>query len=58
MSYSHPVYTTASAATQSALLERNGTNRTWYCGAWLGNGFHEDGLVSAIRVAEALGARF
>lgn len=58
MTYSHPVYTTASAATQAAILERNGTDRTWYCGAWLGNGFHEDGLASAIRVAEGLGGRF
>ena len=58
MTYSHPVYTTDSAATQASIIEHNGANRTWYCGAWLGNGFHEDGLVSAIRVAEGLGVSF
>jgi len=30
--------------------------RTWFCGAWWANGFHEDGVASALRVAEALGA--
>jgi hypothetical protein len=32
----------------------NGVQRTWFCGAWWGKGFHEDGVVSALRVAEEL----
>ena len=34
-----------------------GQQSTWYCGAWLGYGFHEDGLKSAITVARQLGAK-
>jgi predicted NAD/FAD-binding protein len=34
--------------------EINGVARTWYCGAYWHNGFHEDGVVSALRVASAL----
>jgi predicted NAD/FAD-binding protein len=36
--------------------EINGVNRSWFCGAYWGNGFHEDGVSSGIRVATALGA--
>jgi predicted NAD/FAD-binding protein len=32
----------------------NGTNNTWFCGAWMKNGFHEDGLSSAVNVVQAL----
>ena len=32
----------------------NGTNNTWFCGAWMKNGFHEDGLSSAFDVAQRL----
>jgi predicted NAD/FAD-binding protein len=58
MTYFHPVYTTESVATQSELPGLNGTNRTHFCGAYFRYGFHEDGLVSAIRVAEDLGVTF
>ncbi|MEO0905454.1 MAG: cyclopropane-fatty-acyl-phospholipid synthase, partial [Pseudomonadota bacterium] len=34
----------------------NGSNRTWFCGAWMKNGFHEDGLSSALDVVHALNA--
>ena len=54
--YSHPVFTIARAAAQRRHAELLGPNRTSYCGAYWGNGFHEDGVVSAIRVCEALGA--
>jgi predicted NAD/FAD-binding protein len=58
MSYSHPVYTREAVATQSDLPRLNGHNRTHYCGAYFRNGFHEDGLVSAIAAAEDLGVTF
>jgi predicted NAD/FAD-binding protein len=55
-SYSHPVFSLASVAAAKRWQEINGTNRTWYCGAYWSNGFHEDGVVSAVRVARALGS--
>ena len=53
----HPVYDLAALDAQSAVRGFNGTNRTWYCGAWMRNGFHEDGLASAIEVARAIRVR-
>jgi uncharacterized protein len=55
MSYRHPTYTVASLATQSDLPRLDGRRRTWFCGAYQRHGFHEDGLVSAMRVAADLG---
>jgi len=52
--YSHPVFTVRRAAAQARHSELINTNRTSYCGAYWGNGFHEDGVVSAIRVCDAL----
>lgn len=54
--FSHPQYDVAAFAAQKQLSEIQGRRRTWFCGAWTGYGFHEDGLRSAIAVAEALGA--
>jgi uncharacterized protein len=54
--YSHPVYRADSVATQSTLPEIQGRNHTWFAGAWTRFGFHEDGLLSAVSVARALGA--
>ncbi|MBB5015827.1 NAD(P)/FAD-dependent oxidoreductase [Rehaibacterium terrae] len=56
MVYHHPVLTHASIAAQARRDEINGRNRTWYCGAYWGFGFHEDGLRSAVDVARGLGA--
>ncbi|WP_181701850.1 NAD(P)/FAD-dependent oxidoreductase [Chthonobacter albigriseus] len=53
--YDHPQFDGAAIAAQKALPTIQGTNRTWYCGAWTGYGFHEDGLASGLDVAEALG---
>lgn len=53
--YSHPVFSLASVAAAERWSEINGVNCTWYCGAWWANGFHEDGVVSALRVTDALG---
>jgi predicted NAD/FAD-binding protein len=55
--YSHPVYTPAGVAAQSRREEISGRNRTHYCGAYWGWGFHEDGVNSALRVAREIGAR-
>jgi len=55
MTYTHPVYSAESAATQPELARLNGVRRTFYCGAYFGYGFHEDGLRSALQVAEAFG---
>jgi predicted NAD/FAD-binding protein len=54
--YAHPVFTAAGQAAQARHVEISGQNRTHYCGAYWGWGFHEDGVASAERVARALGA--
>lgn len=54
----HPIMTAASLSTQAHLPRLDGLKRTWFCGAYQGWGFHEDGLASAIRVAAELGAAF
>jgi predicted NAD/FAD-binding protein len=46
--YHHPVYTTAAVAAQKRRHEINGSRRTYYCGAYWGFGFHEDGVKSAL----------
>ena len=53
--YSHPIFTRASVAAQARWAEISGVNHTHFCGAYWRNGFHEDGVVSAIRVAAMLG---
>ena len=45
----------ASVATQADLPSLNGAGRTWFCGAYFGYGFHEDGLRSALAVADDFG---
>ena len=57
IAYSHPVYTGDGVAAQRRFAEINAQNRTHFCGAYWGWGFHEDGVVSALRVAERFGAR-
>jgi predicted NAD/FAD-binding protein len=52
----HPQYNARAFAAQRRLGEIQGRRRTWFCGAWTGYGFHEDGLRSGLAVAEALGA--
>jgi predicted NAD/FAD-binding protein len=53
--YHHPLYTRASLVAQQELPRLNGRARTVYCGAYHGFGFHEDGLVSGLAAARALG---
>ncbi len=52
--YAHPVFDAAAIAAQRRLPEIQGRHGRWYCGAWTGYGFHEDGLKSGLAVAEAL----
>jgi uncharacterized protein len=54
--YAHPVFTAAGVAAQGRHAEISGPNRTHYCGAYWGWGFHEDGVVSGLRVAQAIHA--
>ena len=55
MVYEHPVYTHASLAAQAELPAIQGDRGTYYCGAYHGWGFHEDGCVSGLRAALSLG---
>jgi predicted NAD/FAD-binding protein len=54
--FAHPQYDAGAFAAQKRLAEIQGRRRSWFCGAWTGYGFHEDGLRSGISIAEALGA--
>jgi uncharacterized protein len=54
----HPVYDRKALAAQARASAIDGVRRTYFCGAWRGYGFHEDGVVSALRVARALGSEF
>ena len=56
--FRHPVYDRAAWAAQDTVRAINGQNRTWFCGAWMKNGFHEDGLASALDVVEAIESEF
>jgi len=53
--FDHPIFDAAALAAQAKLRSLQGVQNTWYCGAWFGAGFHEDGLQSGLWVAEALG---
>jgi predicted NAD/FAD-binding protein len=52
----HPVYDRAALAAQEEIALLSGENRTWFCGAWMRNGFHEDGIASAMAVVEGIRA--
>ncbi|WP_425592704.1 NAD(P)/FAD-dependent oxidoreductase [Azonexus hydrophilus] len=55
--YAHPVFDATAIAAQERLPEVQGENGIWLAGAWGSYGFHEDGLKSALRVANALGVQ-
>ncbi len=50
-SYSHPVFSLESVVAAKKIESINGSNNTWFAGAYLGKGFHEDGVVSGRQVA-------
>lgn len=52
----HPVYDLDALKAQSLIAAHNGTRNTWFCGAWMRHGFHEDGLASAVEVVDRLNA--
>lgn len=52
--YAHPVFDLAAIRAQRDIQHLQGQQHTWYCGAWLGYGFHEDGLKSGLAAARAL----
>lgn len=54
--YHHPVYTPEAVQAQQRYAEVNGLNRSFYCGAYWGYGFHEDGVVSAMRMLDQFNA--
>lgn len=53
--YAHPQYSIEAVAAQARWSELQGAQHSFYCGAYWANGFHEDGVVSALRVAQAFG---
>jgi len=52
--FRHPMFDHAALAAQTAITATNGTQNTWFCGAWMRNGFHEDGIATATETAAAL----
>ena len=52
--YSHPVFSLEAISAAKRIEDFNGLNRSWFAGAYLGNGFHEDGVASARKVADAI----
>ncbi len=53
--YEHPIFDGPAITAQRELPALSGTRGVWFCGAWNGYGFHEDGLKSALQVANGLG---
>lgn len=54
--YAHPVFDEAAVRAQVCMPRLQGEGGLWYAGAWMGSGFHEDGLQAGLAVAEAIGA--
>ena len=57
LAYDHPVFDQAAIAAQTRLHAVQGRSHVWFCGAWTRYGFHEDGLISGMAVAQALRER-
>jgi predicted NAD/FAD-binding protein len=53
--YTHPLFNLSALSAQKELWRLQGRNNTWFCGAYFGSGFHEDGLQSGLAAAEDLG---
>jgi uncharacterized protein len=57
VTFHHPVFDLAALQAQRDIAALNGNQNTWFCGAWMRNGFHEDGIATAMEAATALMAR-
>ncbi len=55
VTYTHPIYTPASVASQEKVRKLNGSRHTYFCGAYMRHGFHEDAVISALDVASHFG---
>jgi predicted NAD/FAD-binding protein len=55
--YEHPIFDLAAMRAQPQLWELQGRQNTWFCGAYFGSGFHEDGIQAGLAVAEMLGRK-
>ena len=53
--YEHPVFNAATWEAQQQVWNLQGRRNTWFCGAWMGSGFHEDAVQSGLACAEAIG---
>lgn len=53
--YTHPIYTPQSPLSQKAIRDMNGSRNTYFCGAYMRYGFHEDGVISALQVTQQMG---
>ena len=54
VTFHHPVFDQAALVAQGQIAALQGQRGTWFAGAWLRNGFHEDGFASAMRIARRL----
>ncbi len=54
--FEHPVFTAQTLVAQQKLPSLQGQRNSWFCGAYTRYGFHEDGLLSAVNVAQSMGA--
>ena len=55
--YEHPIFDLESIVSKKQLPKIQGHRNTWYCGAWSGNGFHEDGINSSVELAKKFGIK-
>lgn len=55
--FHHPVFDQAAIKAQQRIDEIQGQNKFWFCGAYQGNGFHEDGLLSAVNMVAKMGIK-
>ncbi len=53
--YTHPMYTREALKSREKLKQLNGINNTWFAGSYMGNGFHEDAVRSAVDIAKTMG---